>query len=759
MPATGARGEWQITAVGGFEPLTLLLLAAAAAALLIWTWRSFDPGLPRRHRLAILGLRLGAFLAAVVLLAQPVSSFREVRPHPSRFAVVVDNSGSMALGRPRSRLERARQLLEDAAPGLGELGSRARLVWYAAADGLVPAAGPEAATGPAAGLGGTDLLGALRALREGPEEEPLVGVLLVSDGADTVIGNAAEPALAVHQALREFGLPVNTLAVTGGGREIDLSVHPAKIDAFAFSRSETTIPVTVRGVGVPGNGVEVSLWNEGSLMQQKTVDLVGGEGRVTFGIRPGRLGQQVLTVSVPIPEGDEVPENNTVHLGLEVIRDKLRVLHVAGQPSWDQRFLRDALGSWPRVDLVSFYVLRTPQQSESFGTSGLALIPFPTESLFEEHLDEFDVVIFQDFDPGLVGVDRYLDALAGFVRGGGGLAVLGGPRGFGSGAMAHSALAELLPIRLPPPGSPAARLESPQAFRARPTEAGRRHPVLRLLADRAGNDRLLGSLGRLDGLVRVAGTDPAGIRLLEHPTLPADDGPAPVLAVRQAGEGRVLALATDSLWRWRFTEPLRGGEIDVFPELWRRALNWLVRDPELDRLRVTAAPLEQDPGLPVSIDLEFHDESYLPVPGAELGFEIRWLDEDGAEQSESTRVRLDGEGRYHREWTPRASGPHRVEVTAEHGPTATGRFLVRTGHPELGRLDADERLLSAIAEATGGRHQADALDPKLLTRIDAPAREVLSRRDTSLWDHPLALLLLLGLLAAEWLLRRRAGMV
>jgi hypothetical protein len=357
-----------------------------------------------------------------------------------------------------------------------------------------------------------------------------------------------------------------------------------------------------------------------------------------------------------------------------------------------------------------------------------------------------------------VGVDRYLEALAGFVRGGGGFAIVGGAVGFGSGAMVRGALGGMLPVRLPDPGA-ATRLALDQPFSPRPTDAGRRHPVLRLVPDRAANDVLLAALGRLDGLVRVAGMAEGGVSLLEHPSLAADDGPAPLIAVREAGEGRTLAVTTDSLWRLRFSEPLRGGVADVFPEFWRQAMNWLVRDPELDRLRVAVTPLEQEPGRPVAFEVELSDEAYRPVPGAELALTVLWHDEAGVEQSDLSRIRLDGEGRYRREWTPRASGPHRVTVAADDGLSATGRFLVAPGHPELTRLDADVLLLAGVAAATGGKHFVETLDPGLLARVDAPAREVLSRRDTSLWDHPLALLLLLALLAADWLLRRRAGLV
>ena len=50
--------------------------------------------------------------------------------------------------------------------------------------------------------------------------------------------------------------------------------------------------------------------------------------------------------------GEAVTENNARSFVLRVIRDRVRVLLVAGRPSWDVRFLRGLLKQDPNVDLV-----------------------------------------------------------------------------------------------------------------------------------------------------------------------------------------------------------------------------------------------------------------------------------------------------------------------------------------------------------------------------------------------------------------------
>jgi hypothetical protein len=90
---------------------------------------------------------------------------------------------------------------------------------------------------------------------------------------------------------------------------------------------------------------------------------------VTFEVTPPRVGRYVYEVSVPIAPGEAVTSNNTRSFVVRVIRDKIRVLQVAGQPSWDVRALRQMLKSNPNVDLISFFILRTQDDVSWFPTT------------------------------------------------------------------------------------------------------------------------------------------------------------------------------------------------------------------------------------------------------------------------------------------------------------------------------------------------------------------------------------------------------
>ncbi len=133
-----------------------------------------------------------------------------------------------------------------------------------------------------------------------------------------------------------------------------------------------------------------------------------------------------------------------------MIRDRVRVLHLSGRPSWDERFLRSMLRRDPNVDLVSFFILRTETDEQPWNHNDLSLIPFPTFEIFEEQLRSFDLVIFQNFNYAPYGVEPFLPNVRDYVEGGGALAMVGGDLSFASGGYGATALRDVLPVELPP---------------------------------------------------------------------------------------------------------------------------------------------------------------------------------------------------------------------------------------------------------------------------------------------------------------------
>jgi hypothetical protein len=66
-------------------------------------------------------------------------------------------------------------------------------------------------------------------------------------------------------------------------------------------------------------------------------------------------------------------------------------------------------------------------------------------------------------------------------------------------------------------------------------------------------------------------------------------------------------------------------------------------------------------------------------------------------------------------------------------------------------------LLTRLSEETGGRFFRSADTTGLVDAISYSGRGVTVTEERELWDMPIVLVLLLGLMGGEWLYRRRRG--
>ncbi|MEK7733577.1 MAG: hypothetical protein AAB318_05155, partial [Planctomycetota bacterium] len=192
---------------------------------------------------------------------------------------------------------------------------------------------------------------------------------------------------------------------------------------------------------------------------------------------------------------------NQVSFLVKVVRDKIRIMHVCGRPSWDERFLRRILKNDPNVDLISFFILRSPTDNSEARNDELSLIPFPIDELFTQALSSFDLVIFQNFDyrpydAAFFRFSHYLNNIRKFVTDqGGGFVMIGGDISFSQGGYDGTALEEILPVELNG-GKDTIDLSR---LKATLTNDGLKHPITFLEGDTDRNAALWNELPELDG--------------------------------------------------------------------------------------------------------------------------------------------------------------------------------------------------------------------------------------------------------------------
>lgn len=724
-------------------------VAVAAFALVATHGGAARPRL-RAVELLLWALSLGLLVFG---LAGPQWVEPAGRPEPGRLVVLVDGSASMGVaGAGGPRAEAALRRLSE----VTSLADDGPVDVFTFSDELVSGA-PARFTGR-----GTDLGAALAAVADRYLGQQLRGVVVITDGIDRgslrrSLREAAEAGPLSPTLAPSLPGPLTLLAVGEPVGVADTAVDEIITGGFAFQRTPFTLTARLRGA--PGATLPVSLLREGRPVSTRPVTLdEEGRGAADFAITPREVGRAAWEVSVPVAAGDPVPGNNSHQAVIRVVRDHVRVLQVSGSPSPDTQFMRLFLKGDPSVDLVSFFILRTHEDmGAGWGTDELSLIQFPYERLFAEDLSSFDLVILQNFDygPYFEGAgDELLGNLATYVTDGHALVMTGGDRSFDLGDYANTPLASVLPVKL----GLAGELVDEAPFRPLLTDAGAAHPITRLGPSPDESRAVWARLPEMDGMNLTAGLVPGAAALAVHPSRRLADGSAaPVLAVREVGKGRTMALMVDASWRWSFSEAALGRGNQAYLRFWKGALRWLVADPDDQPVVVSPAQENVMLGDEVRLVVRVRDAGYGPVEGAEVTGAV--YTPDGG-QTPFALV-TDGAGEALFSFPTAQRGAHRVKV---EGRTSRGLeggqtvFAVSDRDPELDEIAPDAAFLSTLARLYGDRGRFVGPDAAVDPLLDEVAtRLVAEQRRLPLHSSPL-LGLLIGLLASgAWWARRRSG--
>jgi len=685
-----------------------------------------------------------AAIGLVIAAARPVAVTEAGRQEAGRVAVLVDASSSMSvLDGNKARSDAAIERLQG-------LGADVDVFHFGAGlNSGVPAEFTQ---------GFTDLGGALADLNDQFAGEQLAGVVVITDGIDRGTLRSGW-ASGETPKLPELNGPLTVFQVGEAGQQRDLSVQWVDAGGFAYIHTDFHLKAGIRGVGYEGRQVDAEILRDGRLVQTQTVRLDDkGEAQVDVELRPQEAGRFTWTVRVPVWSDDAVPGNNSLPVAVRVVRDRIRVLQVAGAPSWDVKFLRRFLKGDPSVDLVSFFILRTQEDmSRRIPANELSLIQFPYEQLFTTDLFEFDLVIFQNFD-AVPYFQRQtiplLDNIRRFVEDGGhGFAMIGGDRSFSLGGYGGTPLASVLPVEVSADKTPA----DPTPFRPALTEAGARHPVTRLVRDPAENQQWWDRLVDLDGTNVVSRAKPDAAVLLTHPRAKTPSGePIPVLAVREAGEGRAMSLTVDTSWRWSLSEAAEGRGNQAYLRFWKGALRWLAGDEGVQPVRVDPARENYSLGDEVRLVADVRDASFAPVAGAEVSFDI-----SNAEKDQRVAAVTGEDGQAVVTLPAETRGAHRVHVEAKAGSLELGvadtTFAVTSRDPELDDIVPDAAFLQWLASSADGLYVAPGENAPIL-RDDTAGRTVWDRTEVELWRSPWLLGGILLCAGLAWILRRRAGL-
>ncbi|MHC4223221.1 MAG: VWA domain-containing protein [Planctomycetota bacterium] len=791
----------------GTTALLVFLVVLALLAGVFWIYRR-EGNAPKGAKITLGILRGLVLLAAVLLILEPVLSVDQVDEVDKGTILLLDDSLSMTTrDRYQDPVLRARiaNALEETDPAryrrfelvniaLGRGGMAERLALqnelyaFRFASAAVPHAnlmrgvrhpGPVLPLDPTSkedqkrSAAGTNLAGAIRQSVERVGSDRVAAVVLVTDGRSTL----GPPPEDIALYLRNKDLKLHTVAVGEDEPPRNLRAIALAGPDRVYRDDPVAFEARVSGRGFGGALVEFERrYTDGSddweRIGTESVVFPAGDRPLTlkFRDRPPRVGSVEYRIKMEGHPDEVTHRDNAKSFITRVVEEKARVLLISGGPAHEYYAVKNVLLRDGTVTLACYLQSADPEFPQDGNEISLRELPGDEKELFE-----YGVVILHDPDG-----DRFPPGFSALLRKfvgehGGGLCFIAGNKHtlhLLRQARGEESLAGILPVvldldRADTPGMGIGLgLYFSTPWRMAPTPAAFSHPVTRFHGDaRLAGELIWSRLPQFYWFFPVLKAKPGAVVLAHH-----DDyreavepyGPRPILAVHRYGGGNVMFLAADETHRWRSVAE------KIFDRFWVQASRFLLEGRLAGarrRFRVYCDKEVVDQGDAVQVTVEAFSENYEPYDGDRVTLRITGPEEL---EEEVELLPLPGkEGQFVGALTYADLGDYAIRPDKRFLPekaedTPAASFMIIWPDREMGDVRTDRALLMQLAARTGGvgvglEEFHRVLEPRLIP----PSRErvVTQGRPVPLWDTWTTIIVILALLCAEWILRKKFRMV
>jgi uncharacterized membrane protein len=557
--------------------------------------------------------------------------------------------------------------------------------------------------------------------------------------------------------LRARDIPVFTVGVGNTARPVDAELTRINMPRRVLVGSRVNIETYVGLSGYQATKVLLGVREDGRAIKTEEFNLRGNDTQaVNLEITPTTPGIHRYTVEVTPLDGELTIENNKQDALVDVISGPLRLLHVEGEPRWELGKIRESL-ALNEKNIVLVSLQRTGENKfyrQGVGSEGELATGFP---LTEEELFSYDGLVIGSVEAGFFTADQ-LRAIEAFVaRRGGGLLAIGGRLAFDGGKYKGTTIEDLLPVSLTGGPTDDANSFAP-VYKPVLTGAGQTHPITRLQDDRGANQKAWNELPPISVSEVLANVKPGASVLLEARRVEGSGSQsAPLLVQQRYGRGQTLALTASDTWRWRMRMDSKNNAHETF---WRQMLRYVVSGtPQQIEIGSERDVYALDDT--VNIVADIRDKRYNAVSDAHAT--ARVTKPSGAiVDVPLTFTTLNSVNTYAGQFKADELGEHRIELTG----TSTGlgtlsaksSVLVSDLNREYYSAAQNSDLLKRISAETGGKYYTPAEAQSLLDDLVYRQTPYSERVTKDLWDMPINFLLIVGLLSAEWFLRKREGL-
>ncbi|RPI70778.1 MAG: hypothetical protein EHM47_11525, partial [Ignavibacteriales bacterium] len=645
-----------------FNPLLLVLFFLIAAAFTFYIYRFTVPVIDLSKKILLILIRFTALLLMLFIIFEPMITLaKKIVIEPVNL-LFIDNSRSIQIDDGTKRDETIRTFISDA-----ENNSESANLQTNTFGNSVFETSFEQLENINFSESSTNFSNIFSYV--GKQNRNVSSVTIISDG---VITDGSNPLYTAEK----LNIPVFTIGVGDSSKRKDVEIRNILFNEYIYAETPTTILSTISSTGYAGEVINLSLFEQNMLVEQKRITLSSeGIQNVEFEYKPSSGGEKKLTIEASALEGEFTNANNKKIFYINVLDNKINVLIIAGSPSPDISFIKGTLRSDKNFKVNSLTQIAQNKFLEQENPDVLLdsadilfLTGFPSKETSTDFLNKVKEKIFTGNIPFFLKLSSGIDLTK------------------------LNLLQSELPVNL------ASKSTLYHEVQPDVLNNHERNPLLQ--------NNMQNPVAAWENLPPVFQPDlkitlKPESELIVRSKIKNVLSENPLIVTRKLGNKRSIAVLAQDIWKWKLQTTTK--DSDLFDRFIINSVKWLNTSEDQKQVKITTSKKIYSLGEEVEFAAQVYDETFNPVSDAEVKVQVR-----GNEQESEIILNSVGSGLYEGTYETSKPGDYTFSGEANLENISLGKD---DGSFNIGEIDIEMinpgmnyEFLNSLAGRTGGEY-------------------------------------------------------
>ena len=703
------------------DPLLLILAILLFGLFTLFVYRYTVPVINTRLKVLLVTIRFIALLLLLFIIFEPLLTLtKKIIINPVNF-IFIDNSRSILIDDGTNR----EQTVKDFASALGkEINTNEFEAYIFGKEVTQP--GSEEIENLNFTEGSTNFSNIFSSVVN--EDKNISSIVIISDG---VITEGSNPVFTAEK----LSIPVFTIGVGDTSRRNDIEIRNILYNEYIYAETPTTIQTTISNTGFAGRDINVSMYEENVLLEQKKITLSReGIQNIEFEYKPASGGEKKLTVVASGLDGEFTDANNKKVFYINVLGNKINILLLGGSPSPDISFIKESL-----------------QKDENFRVNSLTQFA-PGKFLEKVNpqtlLDSADIFFLIGFPSNETTGEFYNKV---------------------KNKIANLSKAFFLSLSSGVDIKKLNELQKELAININIKSAFYREVQPIIESNQVKNPLLQNNsqnpIAVWENLPPVFQpdiqfTNKPESELISRTKMNNIPSKTPLIVSRKLGNKRSIAVLAKDIWKWKLQTATKN--LDLFDRFINSSVKWLNTSEDQKQVNIKTSKKIYSLGEEVEFIGQVYDATFNPVSDAEVKVSV-------INKGEKSEIILNsvGNGLYEGTFQTNKAGDYSFSGEAKSDNlklgTDAGSFNIGEVDIEMVNPRMNFEFLKSLADRTGGEYfdqnNFAGLFPLLKRINESASKEKMLTSEINLWSTEWLMAAIILLFAIEWFLRKRAGML